>query len=366
MGTTMQQHENYQKQAHPGIVLKEELISRQIKQKDFATQIHLQPSHLSEIIKGKRPITDQIAQSLELSLDIPTEFWISMQTQFDKEQLDLVRLGKKEIEASEKLNEFNLFVDVKTLMKYFGQTKKSKVDQWNFCASKLGFSTTPALESQLGMYHRSEKTGMDNRMIRTWAIMARVSVSTQTPQGVYSKDNDESLKQELFTIFHENRNTISRLRDIFSKYGIRFEHVKKVDHASIDGYSFIGDDGVPAIVVTMRFNKIDNLAFAVMHEFGHIHLNHLSDKSRSFVNVAEEEYEPNKEEEEANLFAVQALIPDEDWKKAPHVLPNPFVIQRAYSIWATQNKYNKWIVLGRLSHETGMYKFTSDASRCIA
>ncbi len=366
MGTTMKLRESYQLLSHPGIILKEELTSRQIKQKDFATLIHLQPSHLSEIIKGKRPITEQIAQALEMSLDIPAQFWINVQTQYDKEQLDITRLGKAEIEASEHLKEFNQLIDIKTLMKYYGLNKNTNAEQWSFCESRLGFTTVSNLTSQLGMYHRSEKTGMDNRMINTWSVMAREAVSNQSPCGTYNKNNDELLKQELFRIFHENKNTIERLRDTFSKYGIRFEHVKKVEHASIDGYSFISDNGIPSIVVTIRFNRIDNLAFAVMHEFGHIHLNHLTDNSRAFINVAEEEYEPNKEEEEANLFAVQSLIPDYEWKDVPYVSPNPFIIQQMYSNWAEQKHLNKWIVLGRLSHETGMYKFNSDDSRFIA
>ena len=54
---------------HPGSILKEELAERGISQKNFAKSIEMQPSHLSEIIKGKRSITKQVADKLEEVLE---------------------------------------------------------------------------------------------------------------------------------------------------------------------------------------------------------------------------------------------------------------------------------------------------------
>ena len=64
-------------------------------------------------------------------------------------------------------------------------------------------------------------------------------------------------------------------------------------------------------------------------------------------------------------FAANALIPNEEWKNAPKVRVNPALIQRKYTQWANEKGLNKWIVLGRISYETGMYKFRSDESRRI-
>ena len=50
---------------HPGSILKEELKERGISQKNFAKEIEMQPSHLNEIIKGKRSITKQVADKFE-------------------------------------------------------------------------------------------------------------------------------------------------------------------------------------------------------------------------------------------------------------------------------------------------------------
>jgi HTH-type transcriptional regulator/antitoxin HigA len=140
-----------------------------------------------------------------------------------------------------------------------------------------------------------------------------------------------------------------------------------MDHASIDGYSFI-KDAIPYIVITGRYNRIDNLAFTVMHELGHIYMNHTTEESQQ-INIdtrSFEEEDENQKEIEADKFASNWLISESLWKLAPGVnVLNPYLIQVKYSEWATKRNLNKWIVLGRLSHETGIYKFKSDNTRCV-
>ncbi len=140
--------------------------------------------------------------------------------------------------------------------------------------------------------------------------------------------------------------------------------MKKVEKASVDGYSFIEKD-VPYIIVTERFDRIDNLAFAVLHEVGHIFLHYLDGTQKEFHLSIPDYDNESAEEREANAFAANALIPSNLWKNAPKVRVNPLAIQRTYTDWAADNGFNKWIVLGRISYETGMYKFKSDDSRRI-
>ena len=108
-----------------------------------------------------------------------------------------------------------------------------------------------------------------------------------------------------------------------------------------------------------------SLAFAVLHEVGHLKL-HSSEDYRGNINLAYAEEELNtKEEQEANDYAAKALIPDDLWKSAPSVPLNPVVIQKDYSKWAKDMHLNKWIVLGRISYLTGIYMFKSDKTREI-
>ena len=98
-----------------------------------------------------------------------------------------------------------------------------------------------------------------------------------------------------------------------------------------------------------------------MHELSHVK-NHDNEDRR--VNLEDYDHESLKEKA-ANAFAANALIPDSEWKKIPKVQLYPAQIQKLYTVWAQNNDYNKWIALGRISHETGIFKFRNDASRRI-
>jgi HTH-type transcriptional regulator/antitoxin HigA len=77
---------------HVGEVLKDELKARNIKQKDFAGQIAVKPNVLSELLKGKRNMTAELAVKIENALSIEAEFWLKFQAQYE---IDLVRIKMK-------------------------------------------------------------------------------------------------------------------------------------------------------------------------------------------------------------------------------------------------------------------------------
>ncbi len=68
---------------HPGEVLAEELLAREIKQKDFAQKIKLQPPHLNDLLKGKRHVSARIALKLESELRIDADYWLRLQMAYD-------------------------------------------------------------------------------------------------------------------------------------------------------------------------------------------------------------------------------------------------------------------------------------------
>lgn len=352
---------------HPGYILGMEIKARGFSQKSFATLIAIQQSHLSEVIKGKRNITDQLAAKLEEGLNIPAEHWISMQAEYNFKARLAEQKNVADRDAEATLTEYNAIYDMKTVFNYVGIIAKTASERLAFCTNSLHFVSPSAQRQQLrGCFHRSEKTGLDARMIATWAVLAKYEASQRpVPEGRFKKDQMDCLAKDLSAIFNENRNTLNRIERKLSEYGIKFCIVPKIKQASIDGYSFFDEDGTPAIVITKRFNRIDNAAFAVMHEVGHLKLHSEKDDGGNINLAYVDEEHITKEERDANAFAAEALIPDLIWENAPSVIMNPYYIQKDYSNWAKRMGLNKWIVLGRVSHETGMYMFKSDKSRDI-
>jgi HTH-type transcriptional regulator/antitoxin HigA len=350
---------------HPGIILKLELEERGISQKEFAEMLDIQKSHLNEIIKGKRPMTNSVADKIEDVLSISSVSLMNLQTQYE---YDLRQIESRSIEEQEAINKLKLFdeiFDVKTLLKRLGCTCKTSVEKLRCLIAEIQQHEPAELKLEAnGMFKKSSKTGQDPRMLMTWKLLAEATVRKIKPFGVFQPEKQDSLVKELTEAFHQNRNTINTITRVFSKYGIAFCVVKKVEKASIDGYSFI-DNNIPYVVVTERFDRIDNLAFAVLHEVGHVFLHYLDGTQKEFHLSIPDYDNESLEEREANAFAANALISSNLWKNAPKVRVNPLAIQKTYTDWASVNGFNKWIVLGRISYETGMYKFKSDDSRRI-
>ena len=68
---------------HPGGILGDELKERGIKRKDFAKQTGMCPSHLSELIRGKRGFTPKTAERIAAVLGIPDADWVALQKQYE-------------------------------------------------------------------------------------------------------------------------------------------------------------------------------------------------------------------------------------------------------------------------------------------
>lgn len=72
---------------HPGEVLREELECRGITQTRLAKEIGLKVSLLNELINGKRDFTIEYAMMIEAALGIEADFWMNLQSSYNKGKL---------------------------------------------------------------------------------------------------------------------------------------------------------------------------------------------------------------------------------------------------------------------------------------
>ena len=100
------------KPTHPGEILREELRERGITQRAFAAQTGMRPSHLSELINGKRNITISIADKLQEALGIDSQSWVNMQTQYDY-ALKGSTANKEELTLQVQIEDASMLADIK-------------------------------------------------------------------------------------------------------------------------------------------------------------------------------------------------------------------------------------------------------------
>lgn len=68
---------------HPSEIIKDELEARGMRQVDLINQTGYNKGFISLLLKGERNITSSVALVLEKVFEIPAEFWIRLQKNYE-------------------------------------------------------------------------------------------------------------------------------------------------------------------------------------------------------------------------------------------------------------------------------------------
>lgn len=343
---------------HVGSLIKDELDYLGLTQAQLAEQTGIAKTVLNELLKGKRGLNAEMAVKISEVINIPDELLMKVQSKYEIDCARIRLRDEADVQANDELLKYREKINFKLLFSILGIDTTHPSSALSSLCQLLNVNSVGEVPLA-PVFSRSLNSGLDYRQLTTWTILARCKAGNVSVDGVFSNADEENIKSELVSIFNENVDTESRTKSVLSKYGIKYCVVPKLEKASVNGCSFMSD-GIPAIVVTKRINTIDNFAFTVMHELCHVY-NHLSNRCEPKINF--DEYSDDPLEIEANTYAQDALVEKTIWAYAPAVKMCVPDIQREYSGWAKANHIHKWIVLGRISREIGIFSFKKDSSR---
>jgi HTH-type transcriptional regulator/antitoxin HigA len=144
-------------------------------------------------------------------------------------------------------------------------------------------------------------------------------------------------------------------KEYLSKLGIPLVVESHLPGTGLDGASMLDTDGVPVIGMTLRFDRLDNFWFTLLHECVHL-IRHLKEPGDTYVDDTEATFELDSKEVEANKIARDALIPPAAWRSS--VAPK---LRTPESVRALANelKISASIVAGRIRRDSGNYKLLS-------
>lgn len=115
-------------------------------------------------------------------------------------------------------------------------------------------------------------------------------------------------------------------------------------------------NGIPVIAVTIRYDRVDNFWFTLLHEIAHVFLHWRLGLASGFVDDFDAG-DVDEIETEANEFASSALIPPERWRVSPaRIASSPAPAEQL----AEQLQIHPAIVFGRIRKERGNYSLFSN------
>ena len=199
-------------------------------------------------------------------------------------------------------------------------------------------------------YRKSDKLKIDEKNMFAWSSLAQYEAKNQKT-NTFNFDNLNQLCKNLNNIFYENSGTPERVKAVLNQFGIKMLLIDKLEKTPIDGFSFWSERN-PAIALTLRYNRIDNFAFTIMHEIGHIDLHLRNDKDRKFMDLTRKQ-NLDKCETEADSYAQQKLISKDIWQE---ILDNHLPLNdEKIKALGDKHKINPAILLGRVCYEMDYY-----------
>ena len=337
---------------HPGKILQSVLEDYEMSQKELAIAIGKPSPIVNDIIKGKRNINPEFAVLLEAVLpDISAADWMSMQNQYDISNLQKQEVIQQQKDLIERWNFLKGYLN----LNYMKKKLRLADDLSQSLNAILGYLAINEIddikmkqESVMGYFKKSEKSSIDPVNLLTWLCVVRHRSDEQKLDKCFDITKISNLVVELNELFYANNQVEESATKLLNSYGIKFLVEKKLDKMAVDGISFWSGDN-PTIVMTERMNRIDNFAFVLCHELGHIVKHLYIEKDAEFlddINGLKED----KRETEANRFAEEAL-----WKSfakdiAFGKIRVPFAASRFLQQIAAEQRINISIVVGQYQH----------------
>lgn len=352
------------KATHPGSIIAEELDYLGIKHNEFAQLIGMQPTHFSSLLKGRRPLSADVALRIEEHTELKAEQLMALQSKYE---IDCKRIEQRKIDDSKaetKLIEFSAVINLSALVKEKQIPAGSARSTLDTFVTKFtpAYNSISSIDNRLcGCFKKSEKAQTDERNLRTWLLLAMYNISNVSCDNNYEDGCAELAATEIATRANQGRISIEDIAGILDKYGILYCHVNKLDKVPVDAFSTMSENGHPAIVATYRYNDIDKLVFDILHELGHISL-HLS-TGNSFIKIGDETSSEDIEVE-ADSFARDHLISPNVWRnilrkgsESIDSLVFYSVVNRIAKV-AEDYGINPTIAVARYKKESGQYNIS--------
>ncbi|MDX2142511.1 MAG: ImmA/IrrE family metallo-endopeptidase [Rhodospirillaceae bacterium] len=294
---------------------------------------------VSEILRRKRPLTVQMIRALSVGLGISAETLIGLGdvTPTQDREVDWSKFPIKEMMARG-------WIDRLT-----GSVREHRE------GLVKNYITGAGLNLGIASFRRS-LSGEAQSPTTVYAIFAWLARVIQRAR---------SLKPKLGT-FEKARISSSFLKELahmsWSEKGpmLAIEYLQMngicvivephLKGTQLDGAALRDIDGTPIIGLTLRFDRLDNFWFTLLHEVAHI-WKHVDNDIDTFVDDLKVLSE-DRREAEANRLASEALIPRLVWKRSgAYLSPSKYTVEEL----ARELRIHPAIIVGRLHKETGNY-----------
>ncbi|MBI5239016.1 MAG: HigA family addiction module antidote protein [Elusimicrobia bacterium] len=330
----------------PGQILARELEARGWSQKDLAEIMGRPIQAVNEIVGGSKQITPNTAHELAQVFGTSPEFWMNLETNY---RLHLAQKEPGSSDIPRRSRVYNL-APVKELIKRgWIKTPDSINELEKRVCSFLEIASPeeePAFEVAVSRRHSVERGPVDAAQI---AMLKRAEhLAAAQKVGRFDRKKFRAAIPQLLDCAKDAKSA-ARVPKFLMDLGVHFVIVPSLPQSFLDGATF-NPAGNPIVALSLRYDRIDNFWFTLMHEVAHVDGAHRG----IFIDNDIKQDAKGSEEKEADASAQDWLIEATRYQAFVRAA-RPYFSRRSIVTFAQEIGRHPGIVLGRLHHEQAVH-----------
>jgi HTH-type transcriptional regulator/antitoxin HigA len=327
----------------PGDTLADILEERGWSQSEFAERTGYTEKHVSLLINGKASITQDTALKLERVVGSTASFWLSREAQYREA---LARI--EEDQALEKEGGWLKQLPMKHMLHYrWIERRKTIGAQVSECLRFFEVASVRAWETSyrepVAAFRSSKRYAIDPAPTATWLRQGerRAKAVECAP---YDKSQFKAALAEIRKLTNEVEPDVfvPRLIEVCAQSGVAVVLEPAPQGCPVSGATKWLSPNKALLMLSLRHKSNDHLWFSFFHEAGHLLLH---GKKMMFIDVIG--MLTNEQEDEANRFARDVLIPPSLGIRLPNLPPHEADVLR----FAKEADIAPGIVVGRMQNE---------------
>lgn len=329
---------------HPGKILKQLLDERGWSQDELAVIIGKRRQTISEIVSGKTGVTTDMAVVLAAAFGNTAADWLKWESAYRLSTVEgsagtvvekrarLYQIAPvREMQKRGWIRESSEVLELEAELKAFFGTD-SLDENLKFPIALLRHSTAPSLSATE----------------RAWCFRARQLAGASFRIAVFDPVRLDAFEERLRGLAAHAKEA-RYICEVLAEAGVRFVIVEPLAGMKVDGAAFWLDEKSPVIAVSGRIDRVDNIWFAVMHEWAHIRNGDALSVDNDLLGDDSAILIQNEAEQRANDQAASSLIPaaemDSFIRRVGPLYSKARIVQFAHRI-----KIHPGIVVGQLQH----------------
>ena len=248
---------------HPGFYIREEMEARGWIQRDLAFILGCKEQAVNPILSGKRGISPGMAKALGNAFDVPAEFFLNLQKQYELAQAQEPSPGvaiRAKIQASYPVREMikrEWIVDTDAVL---------------LEAQLVRFFEVQTVGEIPYLAHAPKKSRHEEREIPPAQLAWLFRVRQMAKAISVARYSEKGLRAAIqrFEGLMINPEDVGQVPKLLSECGVRFVVVESLQGSKIDGVCFWLDEQSPVIGLSARYDRIDNFWFVLRHEAEHV------------------------------------------------------------------------------------------------